>query len=206
MPICSQELINSRKTEIVNACAKLYQTMSFKDITIKEIGSITSCTRTSIYNYFQTKEEIFLSLLKQEYQLWIEDLNSIISQNRALTKEELSNKIALSLEKRVNLLKLISMNLYDIEENSRFEHLVEFKIVYGKSIKTVRKCIDKFCLDMNEVQKEEFIWLFFPFIYGIYPYANVTEKQYQAMCKANLDFKYTTIYDIAYKGILKLLK
>ena len=80
MSISSQELIKLRKDEIVNACAKLYQTMSFKDITIKEIGNVTSFTRTSIYNYFQTKEEIFLSLLKNEYLLWIDDLNMIISK------------------------------------------------------------------------------------------------------------------------------
>lgn len=206
MSINSEELINTRKNEIVKACAELYKTKSFKNITIKDIGSITPFTRTSIYNYFQTKEEIFLSLLKSEYQLWIEDLNMIISSNDILSKEELSHEIAKSLEKRVNLLKLISMNLYDIEENSRLEHLVEFKVVYGKSIETVGKCIDKFCADMNTSQKDEFIYLFFPLIFGIYPYAVITEKQRKAMSLANIDFKSTSIYDIAYNGILKLLK
>ena len=35
----SSELTNARKEEIVSACAKLYETMSFKEITIKEIGN-----------------------------------------------------------------------------------------------------------------------------------------------------------------------
>ena len=63
MPKGSPELTASRKEEIMNACETLYQTMSFKEITIKEIGAFTSFTRTSIYNYFQTKEEIFLALM-----------------------------------------------------------------------------------------------------------------------------------------------
>lgn len=71
MPASSSERINARKEEIINACEKLYQTMSFKEITLKEIGSETSFSRTSIYNYFQTKEEIFLALLKREYDQWI---------------------------------------------------------------------------------------------------------------------------------------
>ena len=54
MPKGSPELTNARKEEIINACEALYKTESFKDITIKEIGGITSFTRTSIYNYFQT--------------------------------------------------------------------------------------------------------------------------------------------------------
>lgn len=32
--------------------------MSFKDITLKDISRETTFSRTSIYNYFQTKEEI----------------------------------------------------------------------------------------------------------------------------------------------------
>ena len=55
------ELIAQRREEIINACEQLYQTMNFKDITLKEIGAVTSFTRTSIYNYFQTKEGIFLA-------------------------------------------------------------------------------------------------------------------------------------------------
>ncbi|MCF0121295.1 MAG: histidinol dehydrogenase, partial [Oscillospiraceae bacterium] len=60
MAVVSQEVIQARKEEIVAACERLYRTRSFKEITLKEIGEVTSCTRTSIYNYFQTKEEIFL--------------------------------------------------------------------------------------------------------------------------------------------------
>ena len=70
MPKGSKELTASRKEEIITACEELYKTMSFKEITIKEIGNTTSFTRTSIYNYFQTKEEIFLALLQREYERW----------------------------------------------------------------------------------------------------------------------------------------
>ena len=47
MPAGSPERTNARKEEIINACEQLYQTQSFREITIKEIGQITSCSRTS---------------------------------------------------------------------------------------------------------------------------------------------------------------
>ena len=47
MPKGSPELTNARKEEIIAACRKLYETMSFKEITLKEIGQQTSFTRTS---------------------------------------------------------------------------------------------------------------------------------------------------------------
>lgn len=205
MPKVSLELTNSRKEEIVKACETLYETMSFKDITIKEIGNITSFTRTSIYNYFSTKEEIFLALLQKEYEYWIEDLNSIIDKNTELSRENLADCLAHSLEKRKNMLKLLAMNLYDIEENSRTEKLVEFKKVYGCSLAAVKKMVAKFCKDMNENNIKEFLFSFFPFVYGIYPYAVVTDKQRQAMNEAGVDFVYMSIYDIAFAGAKRLL-
>ena len=98
------------------------------------------------------------------------------------------------------------MNMYDMEENSRIEELIKFKTAYGKSVEMVRKCIDKFFKDMSEEEKDKFIFSFFPFMYGIYPYTEATEKQKLAMEKANVPFPNLSIYEIAYNGILKLLK
>ena len=201
----TREIVDIRKEEIINACEKLYENNSFKDITIKSIGEETTFSRTSIYNYFQTKEEIFLALLKREYERWIDDLNEMYEKNSEMTKEVFADKLANTVAKRNNLLKLLSMNMYDMEENSRMEELIEFKRAYGNAIKMVRKCVDKFFGKMSDEEKEEFVFLFFPLMYGIYPYAEVTEKQMQAMDSADVPFKYLSIYDITYKGIIKLL-
>ena len=55
MPKGGVELVAARRKEIIKACETLYETMGFKEITLKEIGKITSFTRTTIYNYFQSK-------------------------------------------------------------------------------------------------------------------------------------------------------
>ena len=201
----TKKITDIRKEEIVNVCEELYKTENFKDITIKSIGEKTSFSRTSIYNYFETKEEIFLALFQREYEIWIDDLNKLYEENNKMTKEEFAKGLSKTIEKRETLLKLLSMNLYDMEENSRMENLVEFKKAYGESMKTVKKCLDKFFKKMNEKEKEEFIFSFFPFMYGIYPYTFVTDKQKESMKEADVPFKYLTIYDLAYKGILKLL-
>ena len=39
------EQIAQRREEIINACEQLYQTTSFREITLKEIGKITSFSR-----------------------------------------------------------------------------------------------------------------------------------------------------------------
>ena len=205
MPKGSEELTAARKEEIITACAELYKTMSFKEITIKEIGNATTFTRTSIYNYFQTKEEIFLALLQREYELWVQSLKQIQSGYESMTREEFADALAHSLEERQNLLKIMSMNHYDMEDNSRLERLTEFKIVYGKALAEVRHCLDKFFPEMTAGDKQDFIFSFFPFMFGIYPYTVVTEKQRAAMTKAEVNYVYMTVYEITYAEVKKLL-
>ncbi|MBD5535219.1 MAG: TetR/AcrR family transcriptional regulator [Lachnospiraceae bacterium] len=205
MPKGSKELTEARKEEIITACAELYKTMSFKDITIKEIGNATSFTRTSIYNYFQTKEEIFLALLQREYELWIDKLKQIQAENEKLAPAEFADALAHSLEERHNLLKIMSMNHYDMEENSRIERLIDFKVVYGQSLAEVRNCLDKFFPEMTVQDKQSFIYSFFPFMFGIYPYTVVTDKQREAMKQAGVNYVYMSIYEITYTEVKKLL-
>ena len=202
MPKGSPELTASRKEEIVNACEKLYRTMSFKDITIKEIGEETSFTRTSIYNYFQTKEEIFLALMKREYEKWAAEMNALADSCEIMSANDFADAAAHSLENHEQLLKLLAMNHYDMEENSRPQHLTQFKAAYGGSLDAVRGCIKKF---FPQTDCEGFIFVFFPFLFGVYPYSVATQKQLCAMKEAKMDLKMHSIYEIVYCCILQLL-
>ena len=205
MPKGSPELTSARKEEIISACRKLYETMSFKDITLKEIGKQTSFTRTSIYNYFETKEEIFLALFAQEYELFAGDLDRLLEQREMLPPDELSSELAHALERRPLMLKLLSMNLYDMEANSRMERLVEFKKAYGESSAAVDRCLKKFVPGLTEENRQTFLYAFLPFVYGLYPYTVVTEKQRLAMKEAGIPYVYMSTYEMAYTFIRTLL-
>ena len=205
MPKGSPERTAARKEEIISACEKLYQTMSFKDITLKEIGNETSFSRPTIYNYYQTKEEIFLALFEREYVRWNEELLSILKDNEKLIKEQLAEKLALSIANRKQLLKLLAMNNYDMEENSRPELLTSFKVAYGESIKNVCRILTKFCPEKTVKEIQDFVYVFFPFMFGIYPYTAVTEKQKIAMKEAKINYVYQTVYELTCSCLIRLL-
>ena len=199
------ELIAGRREEIINACEKLYQTMSFKEITLKEIGHLVPFSRPTIYNYFQTKEEIFLALFEREYERWNGDLTSILEENDRLSGPELADQIALSLTRREQLLKLLAMNNYDMEAASRPELLTSFKKEYGRSMQIIRRILEKFCPWMSGTEVQKFLYIFYPFMFGIYPYTAVTEKHKAAMEEAGVDYVYQSIYEITYQCLISLL-
>lgn len=198
----SDALAAARREEIVDACAQLYEEMPFKDVTILKIGEKTSFTRTSVYNYFRTKEEIFLALLEREYRTWTKELDALAEAEFA--PKEFPARFSELLERRRCMLKLLSMNLYDMEAGSRMEELTAFKRTYGKSMQAVRRCL-KAHTHATDEEAEEFLYALYPFLFGLYPYAEVTTKQKEAMALAEVPYRRCTIAELARSLVEKLV-
>ena len=73
--------------------------------------------------------------MKREYDSWIEQLCQAMESKETMTDDEIADVLARTLDDRRQLLKIMSMNHYDLEENSRMELLVEFKVSYGNAMK-----------------------------------------------------------------------
>lgn len=193
-----------REEEILAACEKLYGKMNFRDVTIKEIGAETSCSRPSIYNYFQTKEEIFLRLFEREYLLWCRDLEKISTDG--VKSDELPEKLARSLEKRKLMLKLLAVNLYDMEENSRIERLVSFKRAYGKSVELLDFILQNAFPGKTDKERRYTLMVALQFLHGVYPYAHATKKQIEAMDTVGIRHDNGSIYELSLAGLKIILK
>ena len=202
----SAQLTEARKEEIIAACAALYEEKGFRDTTIKDIGEAITLTRTGIYIYFETKEEIFLALLGREYDAWVSEMLEIMARKTAMTRNDVAEVLAGTLTNHPRLLRLLSMNLYEMEANSRLERLVEFKKSFGASLETVDLLLQQYIPEMNEDQRRKFIYAFFPFIYGIYPYTSVTEKQMEAMREAGIPYQYQSAFELTFACAKKLLE
>lgn len=205
MPKGSPELTNARRNEIIDACEQLYDQYGFKEITLKKISEVTSFSRPSIYNYFQTKEEIFLALLAREYEAWIEELNEMMDKHASMTREGFAENLAHSVEHRRLLLKILAMNHYDMESGTRDERLIQFKTVYGETLRTVERCLEQYFPGTSSQDRQNFIYAFFPFMFGIFPYAVATEKQLAAMDAAQVNYVKMTIYELTYNFLIQLL-
>lgn len=206
MPKVSESFTEARKHEILFACEKLYETKDFKDITMRDIAEKTSMSRASIYNYFQTKEEIFLGLLKREYDEWIAALDALRAEYERLSVDGFADAMGAILADRHLALKILSMNHYDMESNSRPEMLVEFKVSYGRSLESVQDCLEQFFPNMSAREMEDFLYAFFPFMFGIYPYTFVNERQKDAMKVAGVNYVLMSISEIVSRFVRTVLK
>lgn len=205
MPRGSPEHTRNRMEEIVDACARLYATREFRDVTIKDIAELTSFTRPSIYNYFETREEIFLGLLEREYRLWTADLGACQPVTGKDMKHQFACAVAGTLAERGTMLRLLANNLMEIESNSRMERLIGFKRVYGESIEALGSCLSRFCPGTTPEEVDGFVSCYLPMVYGLHPYTSITEKQREAMDAAGVPYRELDVFELARMGAERLL-
>lgn len=200
----SREESQKRREEIIDVAQELYQELPFQDINIKEIGQRLSFTRTAIYTYFDNKEEIYLALLEREYRLWEQDLQELL-EVAPLDRDQFAKSLAKSLDKRLILLKISAIDMIAIDAKSRLDCLISFKAVYGRALDLVRQVLERHFPERTAEDNQSFVFAFFPFLYGVYPYTSVTDKQRQAMEVAQVSYHYMTVSEMIENCILRLL-
>ena len=204
MPKGSLELTEKRKNEIIDACKAVYEEQDFQGVNMKAISTALSMTRPAIYHYFETKEEILLGLLIREYEEWMKELNDF-DFSKPHSRKDVLEKLTESLRDRDMMLRILNLNLYEIEVNSRLERLTEFKKQYAELSKLLKKYISTYKKFVSEMAEENFIRDFNAFLFGLYPFTHHTEKQLEAMKLAGMVFKEESVQESVRSFLYKVL-
>ncbi|WP_105615493.1 TetR family transcriptional regulator [Vallitalea okinawensis] len=123
----SKENKEIRFTEIKNAACKLFDTMAYSDITLSKISAEINFTRANLYKYVKSKEEIFILIMKDEYNSLVKDLKENLMLDHPLDSKSFCNLYANVCGKHTRFLKLQTILSSIIEENTNIETLIEYK-------------------------------------------------------------------------------
>lgn len=126
----TDEQKNEKTALIISAAEKLFETEKYERITIEKIAKKAGVAKGTVFIYFKTKEEIFLSIAEKEIGNWKIYLTELISTSCAdrkkLTTDNLCDILISSLE-RNNFIKLISILDDTLEQNIDFDKALQFK-------------------------------------------------------------------------------
>lgn len=200
----TEHQIASRQEEIIQACYTLYKTKEFEEVNLKAISEMTSISRPTIYNYYKTKEEILLDLLKREYLSWYETLKIFFDHNDSLSRDEYCHFLADSLSERENFLKLLSVHYISIEKNCSLEKLIIFKKDVQPLFLTLQASITKYFPAASSEANDNFRFLFLALIHGLYPLTHLTFNQTEAMKKAFPEYTVPIFKEKCYQALLLL--
>ena len=201
----TKEQIADRQAEIIAACDAIYREKGYEAVHFKAVSQMTSISRSSIYNYYKTKEEIFLDVLIQDYIRWKKELLSHYKRTPRMKKNQYCLFITKSLKKHEKYLELITVYLYQIEKNSSLEKLISFKAEIHQFLGSIQAGLSKYFPGITNRQKQKFVFYLMVIVTGAYAHTHMTEKQIQAAKYADPEGKTPDFHQVCYEGLLMLL-
>jgi len=123
----TEEQKEQRIAEIIEATARLYEKHSFEEITFVLIAKEATFTRSNLYKYFNSKEEIFLEFIKHDIVLWRKNVVAAFTPDKTLSVKEFASAWVSLMSRHERLIKLMSILHNSLEKNVSIENLTEFK-------------------------------------------------------------------------------
>ena len=185
----TDDQINERKQDIIKATQELYKTLTFRQITFTKISEKTNIARSTIYNYYLNKEEIFLDILKEYYLSINEEINKKLLFEK-LTKKEIIDVFTNIFLKYYDLLVINSLYIEQIEYVCSQERLNKFKLSVKPLFVNLNSMLRFQFSNIDEKLSHFFIQGFFSITFGIAPACSPIQKQKIAMQKAGTYYEF----------------
>ena len=130
----TDEKKNERKEAIYKAAFALFKKNGYDKVSFNGIAVEAGFTKSNMYRYFSSKEEIFLNVFADLFEKWFEDCSH---QLQKLEQDEAIKHFAKtwvkSLMSHPKFLDLTPLLFLSLEKNSSFAQLLEFK-THAKSL------------------------------------------------------------------------
>lgn len=184
---CNREQKEQRISEIVAATARLYKEYRFDEISFALIAKEAKFTRSNIYKYFNSKEEIFLELLKHDVVLLRKDLEKAYRKNKIYSVKEFASVWGKTLLKHERLLSLLTILFTSLEKNSSMQSLIDFKKKTGDELKEFSDLLCGVFPTLTSEKAAEFMHMQMALAIGLYSMANLSEVQKKAIEQSGTD-------------------
>jgi len=70
-----------KRRDIINAAARLFSNRSFHEVRLEDVATAARIGKGTIYIYFQSKEDLFASIIREGMRSLVEDLNEVCDRN-----------------------------------------------------------------------------------------------------------------------------
>jgi len=200
----TDEQKEQRIAEIIDATARLYETQPFDAITFVSIAKTANFTRSNLYKYFNSKEEIFFEFLKQDVIRWRKDLVKTISKKNRYSVDEFA-AVWLKVQGRHGRMQDLISILYDfLEKNASIERMVDFKRLAKEEYAIVTELLCNLFSTLSPQKAVKFLNMQLAVFIGLYRMTNLSAAQKEVL--AYPEFKHLKVdYPVYYQECVKYL-
>jgi TetR/AcrR family transcriptional regulator len=181
-----EEQKEMRRKEIREAALALRETCPFSEMTLADIARHASFTRSNLYKYYSSRDDLFLSLLRGEFLSWVAKAEEIFSAREYSLKE--FSHIWIDLILRFPLLiELLSLSLVQMEKGADESSLVVWFHIYTDGMFRLNRVIRNLFPRTEKDDIDEFLILFLSQMTGTMPLLRMDDSQSEMRRKHGID-------------------
>lgn len=206
----TDEQKEQRIAEIISATERLYKNHSYEEITFVSIAKEANSSRSNLYTYFSTKEEIFLEFLKRDLIKWRADLVRSFGKKKKYSVKEFAELWVKILVKHKRLLELLSIMFSHLERNVSVESFMNFKFGTKSEMESVSDLLCSLFPKLTPEAAGRFIYLQMGSAVGLSQMTDYNAVQLEALkhpdlCHLKAEFNplYSESVEYLMKGLLE---
>jgi len=201
----SAEQKEQRIQEIVSATERLFKNSNYEEITFVQIAKEAEFTRSNLYRYFKSKEEIFLEFLKADVQIWKEDLFINFISEKYYSINDFSEIWVETLLNNKRLISLFSILYEHLEKHAAYQSLLNFKNSFNEDFIQIVDHL-KMCLENSTSEKiSTFLNLQAALSIGLYQMTDISSTQKKILELPEFAHFRTDIRESLFYGIKLIL-
>jgi len=200
----TEEQKEQRISEIVDATARLYKKHRFEEITFVSIAREATFTRSNLYKYFNSKEEIFFEFLKHDIILWRQDLVATLQKKKGCSVGEFASVWLEVQGRHERMLDLISILYAYLEKNSSIESLIDFKTMAKDEFKILSELLCGLFPTLSIENAVKFLNMQLAASIGLYTMTNLSATQQMVLEKPEFEH-FKVDYHIYFEEVVEYL-
>lgn len=118
-----------RRRDILEAAAALFAERPFAELTMAEVAARAGLAKGSLFNYFPTKEALFLALLDEELGAWLAEVDAELAHPGPgpMTPRRVARLFHRTIVARTTFVRLLALLSTVLEHNLPLDAVVAFK-------------------------------------------------------------------------------
>ena len=119
-----------RRQTIIDMAWRLFQDTSYESLTMADVADALQLAKGTVYLYFKTKEELFLTIEERQLEAFFAEVNgglSAISSSKVEAIPKIVELVCNALERRPGLTRLLAILHTILERNINLETATQFK-------------------------------------------------------------------------------
>ena len=194
-----------RRNEILDAAATLLEDGGLEAVTLSAIGRSAGVAKSALYRYFESREQIMLQLLEQDWEEWVGEVErELASLAGAGTPESVAVVLTRATAQRPRLCQLVSVLSSVLERNLTEEAVLDFKLGTLGTVVRMVNALHAALPDLSLEASRRCLFAIFACIAGLWPMTNPSPVVAKVMERPEMaDFHKP--FDATFEGIVRAL-